>query len=167
MQDCENAEQFRSDEIGDFDGDGLMEFQDAWGHPIRFIRWPAGFIPANGAESAFQSGDSKKDKDPFDTLGIFTNADPNIGYRLVPLIYSAGPDGIYDINIGKVPGGDYAYKLESGVIDPYDFDDNYTAQWPSGAKIGTPQDGVDGFTGASANGVLEYKDNINNHQLGL
>ena len=45
MRDCENAEQFRSDEIGDFDGDGLMEFHDAWGHPIRFIRWPAGFVP--------------------------------------------------------------------------------------------------------------------------
>lgn len=37
-------EMFKADSIKDTDGDGYMEFVDAWNRPIRFIRWPAGFI---------------------------------------------------------------------------------------------------------------------------
>jgi prepilin-type N-terminal cleavage/methylation domain-containing protein len=38
------AECLYDDEVGDIDGDGLNEFHDAWGRPIRFIRWPVGFV---------------------------------------------------------------------------------------------------------------------------
>lgn len=31
---------FSSSEVADTDGDGLMEFVDAWGRPLRFYRWP-------------------------------------------------------------------------------------------------------------------------------
>ena len=31
---------FTTAEVGDLDGDGLPEFIDAWGQPIRFYRWP-------------------------------------------------------------------------------------------------------------------------------
>ncbi len=34
---------FGKSEIGDVDGDGLNEFIDAFGRPIQWIRWPAGF----------------------------------------------------------------------------------------------------------------------------
>lgn len=166
MQDCENAEQFRSNEIGDSDGDGLMEFHDAWGRPIRFLRWPAGFIPSNGADTDLQSGDATKDNDPFDTLGIYNS----IAYRLVPLIYSAGPDGIYDINIGTEGGATYAYRLDTGnyytagsvKLDAYAQDGNAPPK-----QIGAPLDGDDVFTGASANGRLDHQDNIHNHQSGM
>ena len=70
--------QFRPDEIGD------NEFVDGWNNPIRFKRWPVGFKspyqPINGALS------SRDDR-------ICEN-----GHRLVPLIYSAGQDGEYDMN---------------------------------------------------------------------
>ncbi len=36
-------ELFRPSEIADTDGDGFREFIDAWGKPIAFIRWPAGY----------------------------------------------------------------------------------------------------------------------------
>lgn len=32
--------EFRSSEVADTDGDGLLEFVDAWGNPVRFYRWP-------------------------------------------------------------------------------------------------------------------------------
>ncbi|MGC1275687.1 MAG: type II secretion system protein [Planctomycetaceae bacterium] len=35
---------FNSSEIADTDGDGLMEFIDAWGRPLRFYRWPTRLI---------------------------------------------------------------------------------------------------------------------------
>ena len=35
---------FSSAEVRDTDGDGLMEFVDAWGQPLRFYRWPTQLI---------------------------------------------------------------------------------------------------------------------------
>lgn len=37
------GEYFSERDIGDTDGDGMPEFIDAWGNPIEWIRWPAGF----------------------------------------------------------------------------------------------------------------------------
>jgi len=34
---------FSAKDEGDTDGDGMLEFLDAWGNPIEWIRWPAGF----------------------------------------------------------------------------------------------------------------------------
>jgi prepilin-type N-terminal cleavage/methylation domain-containing protein len=82
------TENFRTDEMGDVDGDNAPEFLDAWGKPIQFIRWPAGFTKALGVTRTLQEGDAAADHDPFDPLNV-APAD----YRLIPLIYSGGPDG--------------------------------------------------------------------------
>ena len=75
---------FRQDEIRDTNGNGLPEFVDGWNNPIKFKRWPVGFLspfqPINGRLSLI---DERVSRD---------------GHRLVPLIYSAGPDQEYDIN---------------------------------------------------------------------
>lgn len=34
---------FKESDVGDTDGDGALEFLDAWGQPIGWIRWPAGY----------------------------------------------------------------------------------------------------------------------------
>lgn len=73
---------FRSDEIGDVDKDGKNEFLDGWGRPIAFLRWAPGFT------SPIQQPDPVNAHDPLDPTG----RDPT-AYALVPLIYSAGPDG--------------------------------------------------------------------------
>lgn len=41
------ADQFTGDEIADTDGDGLPEFVDAWGQPLRFYRWPTRLFDPN------------------------------------------------------------------------------------------------------------------------
>jgi prepilin-type N-terminal cleavage/methylation domain-containing protein len=48
---------FNETSIGDTDGDGFSEFHDAWGMPIRFLRWPIGFTDSelNGAGGTMQS----------------------------------------------------------------------------------------------------------------
>ena len=35
-----DASEFRAAEVADTDHDGLLEFVDAWGKPLRFYRWP-------------------------------------------------------------------------------------------------------------------------------
>jgi hypothetical protein len=37
-------------EIGDTDGDGMLEILDAWGTPLTYIRWPAGFVVHPGPD---------------------------------------------------------------------------------------------------------------------
>ena len=44
---------FSSNEVQDTDNDGLMEFVDGWGRPLRFYRWPTRLIrPADPATTA-------------------------------------------------------------------------------------------------------------------
>jgi hypothetical protein len=135
---------FSRQDIGDTDGDGALEFLDGWGNPIRWVRWPAGFISRSDLMHRDpdnpMTGDGDTDHDPFDpfnrnsrTVTLNTsmfpsqmqpyiahlrgaassssppsNADPTrdfqVGYRLVPLVFSSGPDGIGDVStrVGNV-----------------------------------------------------------------
>jgi hypothetical protein len=83
----EAMEQFSQNEIGTVDGKPC--FVDGWGRPIMFLRWAPGY------RSPIQSGDVNADHDPFDTRGM-----DGFAFHLVPLIYSAGPDGVYGIELG-------------------------------------------------------------------
>jgi prepilin-type N-terminal cleavage/methylation domain-containing protein len=88
----EDMQQFSTSEIADTDHNGYPEFVDGWGRPIFFLRWAPGFSPytAGGPDfSAFsdiQSGNPVKYHDPFDTRNVDSSA-----FKLMPLIYSAGP----------------------------------------------------------------------------
>jgi prepilin-type N-terminal cleavage/methylation domain-containing protein len=42
-----DSDRFNEREVADTDGDGLPEFIDAWGQPLRFYRWPTRFIDMN------------------------------------------------------------------------------------------------------------------------
>jgi len=115
---------FSEQDIGDTDGDGAPEFLDGWGRAIEFVRWPAGFIsdfqPVDPV-TALRLPD--QDHDPADVFrrdqvsvtippisaypGSVQPAMQEIrnrhttfmlsAYRLVPLIYSRGPDGEADV----------------------------------------------------------------------
>ncbi|MEK6237029.1 MAG: hypothetical protein N2C14_20160, partial [Planctomycetales bacterium] len=120
---------------GDYDNDGLPEFHDAWGRPISFLRWAPGFI--SDAQPAVLPEDNPS---PFDPLGI--NVTATTGQRLIPLIYSAGPDQIYDIG---TQGGAASY-------DPYQY-----------LNRGLRSDQTSPFGGP--NGRDDSIDNIHNHNL--
>jgi len=90
-----SRELFADNEIADTDGDGYLEFIDGWGRPIYFIRCPVAFpdsdiqLPPNALPEV-----KAEDHDPFDPLRV----DPT-AWRVVPLIYSAGPDGLFGIDL--------------------------------------------------------------------
>ena len=99
------TELFGKSEVGDTDNDGLSEFIDAFGSPIRWIRWPAG---AEGATRYFpdmlnpEIVDGSRlvvNSEPYDRLGSDpgwgTSQPPGAG--LSPLVVSAGPDEKFGI----------------------------------------------------------------------
>jgi len=177
----EALEAFHGSEVADTDGDGLLEFVDAWGKPIQFLRWApafpggggggglqqdvlklAGYVPQiNGAANAnWWRNNYRRENHPLtEAMKMARNspvgaADPfdgrqnAIGWFLYPLIYSAGPDGKYDI-VSKRTDSDgnlMSPTVRTGrILDPFAF------------PFGMPGD----FDG---NDVLNHFDNIHNHQ---
>lgn len=124
VADPEVIAHFRDDEVRDTNGNGLPEFVDGWNRPIAFRRWPVGFLsPAQ----------------PID--GTLRNIDPVVasnGHRLVPLIFSAGPDQAYDI-VSDVPdakGQPLSYYDIS--YDPFAISPSSPAQPPLGLSPQSP-----------------------------
>lgn len=131
-------EQFRNDEIGDIDNDGAAEFLDGWARPIAFMRWPTGFV---APYSPVQVDDPAHRHDPFDPMRVEADA-----FAMVPLIYSAGPDG----------GGVDGY----GLVRVQSWSGNnmatvFAVTGASGQRPGAP----------SPSAPTEYRDNITNHDL--
>ncbi len=101
----EGLANFSQDEIGDTDKDGLPEFLDGWGKPIRFLRWAPGFTSDSEIQSdATDASGAYVYPDPFNPL------DPTAGYHLIPLIYSEGPDKKPGINVTN----DHHFQLPDG-----------------------------------------------------
>ncbi|MFC1597263.1 type II secretion system protein [Planctomycetota bacterium] len=172
--------QFHENETGDADGDGLLEFHDGWGNPILFLRWAPGLTGSPLQTQVFFDPEDDKifernavaaekgalmDHDPFDSRNVQSHA-----YRLVPYIYSAGPDGIYDINFE----GGYTF---TDLNDPYSFGVS-SAPEPNEAGIPVnswnqsvtamdpPEDSVDPLHGPKMTpDTLDHFDNIDNHRL--
>jgi hypothetical protein len=141
--DSRGIDYFKESEFGDFDDDGMLEILDAWGNPIEFLRWPAGYA------SEVQPLDPNIAADAFDPHHVDTRAT----YRLIPLIYSAGPDGLYDIVVD-----DSASLIRYSVMDP--LNDPYHS-WPRPSGPTTWVGDRDG----NDDGVFDDGDNVTNHLL--
>jgi len=170
----EAMEQFSQNEIADIDHDGWPAFVDGWGTPIMFLRWAPGFSsglgvlppnpfnPSNPTQprvdlSDIQTGDPINDHDPFDSRQIFNITGEY--YRLVPLIYSAGPDKKYGINIiSTASGSGYFYGIDLLTLKLDDLN-QYTAPDSTQPNIyaGSP---------VAENGISNtHLDNIHNHRI--
>ena len=142
------TENFRADEMGDVDNDGAPEFLDAWGKPIAFIRWPSGYTIANGITRTLQQGDATTDPDPFDPMRVAPT-----DYRLIPLIYSGGPDNAVD----DPNGGEDWYGINASEV--------VTGGWipPNGRGVRTTI--ASSPLPGSVSNPRRASDNITNHDL--
>jgi prepilin-type N-terminal cleavage/methylation domain-containing protein len=192
---------FGDSEVGDADGDSLLEFHDGWGNPILFLRWAPGFTesdlqastfgpnpapppayvayPAGGTYTptsppgAFAAA-ALDDHDPFDSRNLFPYA-----YRLVPLIYSAGPDGVYDINFQTDYRACYVDSSQQfrGLGDPFFFINGGNAEVNgAGAPVNSWNESVTAMdpppsasdplhAGKRTPNSLDHLDNIHNHRI--
>ncbi len=104
-------ELFGKSEIADTDGDGLNEFIDAFGSPIRWIRWPAGFSGASRFypdmldPSLVSGGRLLINSEPLDRLGTdpgWATTVQKPGTGLSPLVISAGTDRRFGIRFREI-----------------------------------------------------------------
>ena len=151
--DPEARSTFSDREVADTDNNGLMEFVDGWGNPIRWMRWAPGLVYSDRQPFCYEGDDEvlPEDSDPFDPLDIIWNLNSDgvdiggamPGWFLVPYVYSAGPDGEY----GLVVPEDLEQLPDWNMNDPFTFSRSY------------PKD----TAGSPLNSGC--KDNIDNHTL--
>lgn len=146
--DPEARSSFSEREIADVDGNGLYEFVDGWGNPIRWMRWAPGLEASDRQPtwSEVRNGVSDLDSDPFDPMRVGN------GWFLVPYVYSLGSDGA------------------SGLEDWFEVSDamNDTAERmndPFWNVYNNPVDTEIGDCYGLSDGTTANKDNIDNHTL--
>jgi hypothetical protein len=132
-------EYFAPSEIGDFDGDTLPEFIDAWGRPIGWLRWPSGYglVNSSKVQAELQRVPTASDLDarrPSDWMLNDTSVPDALDplrtdwrwslpsftqkpWLLIPLIVSAGPDGYFDLEFNTTSGVNYAQTTWPGPTD--------------------------------------------------
>jgi prepilin-type N-terminal cleavage/methylation domain-containing protein len=171
-----------SDEIGDTDEDGMREILDAWGTPIEFLRWPAGFTEHPGNDG--QWGVAGRDDDGNGTVDDLEEA----GW---PGSDDHNPQSMQTRNYNKSPDPFDPLKVDprwaSGVVKPYALHplifsagrdklyditvENSLAYYqttpPNDPYYMGPSGGTQPLVGrygdANGDGVFNYIDNITNH----
>ncbi|AGA28410.1 type II secretion system protein [Singulisphaera acidiphila] len=107
-----DKDDFTSKEVQDTDGDGLMEFVDAWGEPLQFYRWP-----------------------------ILYRSDSQKGYPdTAKLTQDAGVTGTHPGPYTAVSSGSFAVSYESREQNPIDPNQTLLAPawWGSGFNDAVP-----------------------------
>jgi prepilin-type N-terminal cleavage/methylation domain-containing protein len=168
-------ELFAANEIADTDKDGLFEFIDGWGTPIRWLRWPSALVNQVPFNPDPLNTVNPIGTDPYDPAQADMGfADENSygstfpfapNYFPRPLIVSAGPDRRFGIRFFAVDpstpsAGDFSvanielpYKGASGPTF------NKPAHWPLSKFSWTdpffPRDNVDARLGGQLNTSLD------------
>jgi hypothetical protein len=168
--DPEAAEHFRSDEIARPTEDGLPVFVDAWGNPIKFLRWAPGFDQSGfqptvspiddataRANAASEIPDPWNQKKTYRHGVLLAPATTDLGWLLVPLIYSAGPDGIYDVVV-DTPETPYRY-----AGDPFACLTGSPAR-AMGTGLDSENTSETAGVKVPANVSIDHFDNVTNHQ---
>jgi type II secretory pathway pseudopilin PulG len=116
-------------QVADTDGDGIPEIVDLWGNPIAFARWPlptdttqsdGNYQRINSWDPNYSTKRFHDPQDPFGTLQaptwmssresqdfqdlIHRFGGPYPGMYFVPLIASAGPDGVLGLDLSRIAG---------------------------------------------------------------
>lgn len=179
----EALEGFSGTEIADTNGNGLMEFIDAWGRPIRFIRWAPALLNSDVQPNILKgislglanndvwtdngNGSSKSTFDDNWNNAVARQSDPFDPDNLFDAKLSQSTSAINSLVSRPVKGGFFLYPLivsagPDGKFDITFWDNDNSSFWQSNATnpfllpYGIPGDMDD-------NGSLDCYDNIHNH----
>ncbi len=126
--------------IGDTDGDGLLEILDGWGQPLGFLRWPVGYDDPQRSIDATKPDEFDPFRSDFAYVSTATAAlatDVNfdgtdlhptlttIPWSIRPLIVSAGADGEFGIALN--PWTDRTDSTTEQVR--YSYGPNVASSW--------------------------------------
>lgn len=154
--------------IGDTDGDGMLEILDGWGKPLGFVRWPVGYT--NDADELVNTT-IPDDFDPFRVDFGFIVPDVTMPWSMRPLIVSAGGDDEFGMALSTnnilynnqnwpltnmdTGTGTRTGDEQTGRNSPYKFPDPYLRNDPPSplpGEIGNSEQVADNITNYSMAG---------------
>ncbi|TWU33754.1 type II secretion system protein [Novipirellula artificiosorum] len=103
-----------SSNIGDTDGDGMLEILDGWGQPLGFVRWPVGIVDTEASVDITNPDDFDLFRTDFSYAvgatptsveAMYVNSIPQARWKpwsIRPLVVSAGADGEFGITFNPV-----------------------------------------------------------------
>jgi len=169
LEDNDTLENFSQSEIADPNGTGAKYFVDAWGNPIKFLRWAPGFLSPLQINTNVAAGSPADPRwaslyDQTDPTGVYGT--PPTTYALYPLIYSAGPDGFYDIVEDAyvsplTTAAAFHYSSTTPPNNPFGTVGNSSF---SKGPMGTPA--ISAQDSATCRTALGNSDDITNHAIG-
>ena len=168
MQDRDSSalDFFFPSEIGDTDGDGMLEILDGFNQPIGFLRWAPGI---SGPFSDIQKVNAANSPDATDMAAAdyrLLDKDPSKHpFNLFPLIMSAGRDGEFGTyGFGKHPDVSGFYYLN---MDDYLVGFHYqTTKDADGAFFPSDPYASTNWSNAYGSQIDDtILDNISNHQI--
>lgn len=168
MQDRDSSalDFFFPSEIGDTDGDGMLEILDGFNQPIGFLRWAPGI---SGPFSDIQKVNAANSPDATDMAAAdyrLLDKDPSKHpFNLFPLIMSAGRDGEFGTyGFGKHPDVSGFYYLS---MDDYLVGFHYqTTKDADGAFFPSDPYASTNWSNAYGSQIDDtILDNISNHQI--
>ncbi|MDA1013111.1 MAG: type II secretion system protein [Planctomycetota bacterium] len=141
--------EFRSAEVADTDNDGLLEFVDAWGNPLRFYRWPTRLF----------NSDNNIGTEPL-------RSHANLLFKGLPAAHPLKywpQDALYrdpDDGLGRIKGDYLRIPAFQNVFTPYNYHSIDTYHAPLVVSAGA--DGVLGLLEMTADTDAEWKSYISN-----
>lgn len=145
------VEFFKASEVGDTDGDGMLEILDPWERPIEYLRWAPGVL------SPIQDQDRTVAADPFDAVKKdrrWSDAASPIPFALYPFVVSSGPDEQFGLVLDDPDTGEFLRYSQTASGGPYP-NDPYTEISAGGTPVRLGQ------IFPAGNG--QWGDNIHNH----
>ena len=97
---------FSTTEVVDTDGNGVLEFVDSWGEPLRFYRWPTRLVRPTGAGGSFSATETR----------LLLGGNPNA------TTYGRDPEDVF-YRIPDSPA--WLVQPSGGTITPADFERMY------------------------------------------
>ncbi len=182
-----DAGDFSANELADTDNDGLLEFVDAWGNPLRFYRWPTRLInpetgivdPADPTVNPYWDSLSNvklKDLpavyDQFDPTNTLTDQIRRLGISMGSTFFSEGKANTTLQNVIHTPNTYQTFLIVSagedgllGLEEPT----NAAELGHLGAPLKSIRDAVDAAATVTDKETIIYdsvlSDNITNLQL--
>ncbi len=122
-----NADDFNENEVADTDGDGLLEFVDAWGNPLQFHRWPVYYVSDYASARTLQKGGAlyngvqdPREQNPIDPNQLLM--DPAWWGRPIQQIQSNNSDDASQISIRANLFQQHFFSLIDPSADAVQFD---------------------------------------------
>ncbi len=136
---------FNDTDVGDTNSNGLPEFLDAWGTPIYFTRWPAGFISDLQPMYRYDATGIVAGASTVKYQDVYGSNHPRDRFKTNVILSRFPVNGTADERVIGIAGG-FHDAFDPYFVDRWEPSPGNAGGYDSGQLIGQTQPPCDGYT---------------------